>query len=279
MEIPIGRVKRKRKRTELHNINDRPNYAKADFQSMCKLVSEKYWGELYEMKNPNEAADYFQNFMDGIVRETVPTMPNRHSKYESYPPWFTKEISLMLKAKERARRKYKKNPSPINEESYKSLRRAFKSKIKQNQEKYEISLEQELVENPMKFWRYINTKKTGTSDTSSKIYQGQEVCSAQEIVNAFARHFSSVYTTETSEVPTDDLKEEDYGISQSVKIDEIQQCDVSWAIRKMKAKKSLGPDGIPSYIYIRDYGNTSPLPLLSSLICVEWQKFIPTDEI
>jgi len=42
VEIPIGRVKRNVKRTELCNLNDSPNYAKADFLSMYKLVSEKH---------------------------------------------------------------------------------------------------------------------------------------------------------------------------------------------------------------------------------------------
>jgi len=56
------------------------------------------------MKDPKGAADYLQNFMDGIIMKTVPTTPKSNSKYANYPPWFTKEIVLMLKAKERARR-------------------------------------------------------------------------------------------------------------------------------------------------------------------------------
>ena len=44
-------------------------YRKANFVKMYELVRNKSWNELYNMKHPNKAPEYFQSFIDEVIKK------------------------------------------------------------------------------------------------------------------------------------------------------------------------------------------------------------------
>jgi len=80
---------------------------------------------------------------------------------------------------------------------------------------------------------------------------GCTLASPESIANAFAEHFSSVFTSDGRDIGGEQEADEILGQAgvQTVKVSRLTEPEVQSAIKKLKAKRSLGPDGIPAYIY------------------------------
>ena len=208
----------------------------------------KSWDNLYDIGDVNDAAEYFQGFMDKIREENVPVEKIKGSR-RKYPVWFTKEIINNLKAKERARRKLKKRNTGENLENFRLLRQRVKSQIKQAYRVNETSHEENIKLNPARFWQYIKTKRAENSKSDEKIFKDQRLCDPQCIAEAFAEHFSSVYASEAGHIKHIETDITNKQGMQVFKLQGISEADVDRAIKKLKNKRSFGPDLVPSYVY------------------------------
>ena len=96
------------------------------------------------------------------------------------------------------------------------------------------------------------------------------------IVNAFAKHFSSVYITDNEDVGAGLRAANTSSNNQSISLTQITEDEVSNAIKSLKPKKSIKPDNISAYVYkgLREL-LVSPLTFIFNILCLE-NKTYPT---
>ena len=217
------------------------SYAVADFEKIYNAIKCCSWTDLYTIQDPNDAAEYFQRTMNELVLPFVPTKVNDNIG-KNYSPWFTADSIKTLKAKERERRELRgKKRSQVNDRTYRQLRTLSEKMIEAAYKTYILQTEGHMTKNPRAFWNFIKSKK----DLLKK-YKGKSLCNPGEISDAFAEYFSSVHVSDTTAHPAPPPTPLN---SDMTKLHLISTERVSEAIKKLKPKRSLGPDNIPAYIY------------------------------
>ena len=98
---------------------------------------------------------------------------------------------------------------------------------------YESKLEQNLLRNPEKFWQNIKNKKAETSASDELTFKSQILNNKNDIVNAFANHFASVYSKQTN----DQITVSTTNSGNEIRLYKITAADVREAIKKPQAEK------------------------------------------
>ena len=221
------------------------NYAKADFRRLYKGIKDIDWEPLYKIMSSDEAAEYLNDKMYGAVRGAVPIKKIRSGNTHKYPIWFNKNVIKMIRAKERCRRKLRKNETQELQAQYRRMRAMSKKMIKEAYREYVKSTEYRINTEPQKFWIYVNSKRKDVGTTTIMKHANREYSHPEDIANAFAEYFSSVYVKKQ---PLANLK----GNTRNVNIVSLRrffESEIETAMIKLKPKRGVGPDGIPPYIY------------------------------
>lgn len=131
-------------------------------------------------------------------------------------------------------------------EEYRNLRKSSKRLIREDYKNHVEEIEEKIKIEPENFWKHINSKRIGSNTSIAMSYKGTN---QTEISSAFATHFSSVFGISDPSVDLGDT--EGMGGYSSLHIDlgELTMEDVCAAMKRMKPKRRLGPDGVPAYIY------------------------------
>lgn len=190
--MPIQSRIRECRQSEAKNVgNQYLNFGRADFLSMYNKFKQINRSPIYNIKNSDQAAIYFNDTVYQVILETVPMISRRKT---SYPSWFSLEIRSVLKEKEKFRLKYKKTANQAFLIKYQELRRRSKRLIKNAKETLEMKTEIELKENPKKFWSHVNKKRNQNTEANTFKYNGKYLQSPQDMADAFAQYFSSVFS-------------------------------------------------------------------------------------
>ncbi len=219
------------------------NYSRANFLSMYCKFQKTDWSPLYTIKDSCEAAVYFSDIVHDIILATVPLAMKKNKN--SYPPWFTREVFQAIKEKEKYRAKYKRTGNPTFLEKFQELRRKAKRLIRRSKRVLEVNIETKMKEDPKKFWTYVNEKRKQRTNSNAYKYNGNNLYSPQDIADAFAEHFSSVFSESSSTFSSGTVGK----TKGDVQVRNIQTWEVEDALNKLKPKRTLGPDGVPQYIY------------------------------
>ena len=105
-------------------------------------------------------------------------------------------------------------------------------------------IEQNIDNNVKAFWTYTKQNKKNSESTTAMEYNGQNI-PPQDVATSFAQYFYSVYR----DIPAS------YNINMNVQtncdvinLGKITSNDYRDAVKKLKPKRSAGPDRIPPYI-------------------------------
>ena len=109
--------------TNLYQLSRRVyNYRKADLNDLRRTLECIPWNILGLTDKCEEATSLFHDLVEAALADVVPVVnPRRPS-----PPWFDGEVRKALKAKEKAFRKKKSDPTTENILLFKTARTAFK---------------------------------------------------------------------------------------------------------------------------------------------------------
>jgi len=107
-------------------------------------------------------------------------------------------------------------------------------------------VENKIHEDPKSFWKFVNSKRSDNSHPSLFMYNNKEVTDPQDVVNAFGNHFKSVFGDAVSYPSSFSDVDSPH---QKISLGGITAVDVEKALKHMKPKRAIGPDGIPQYIY------------------------------
>lgn len=230
------------------------NFKKANFKELYFRLSHANWEHLFSLTDPNAAVDYFYSVLNDAIYSSVPM--NMHITKSKFPTWFTRELIVMVKLKNRLARKRKLSKHYLNR--FRVLRSEIKRVSSRAYKMYMVKLQDSVKTNVKEFWNYVNSRRRTTMlrDTfklNDVRYPGAN------LAQGFADHFSSVFVSQKSadssllnqnHVRDPDLchRENGYPEVDMLNINFITIGEVRDALRMLKAKKSCGPDGIPSYI-------------------------------
>lgn len=225
-------------------FNAQYNYKKADFLKMYNMFKNIDWSNMYGLENVNHVIKLFYDQIYAVLDECVPlAQPLKRI----YPPWFNKRIILDIKKKDYFRKKFKKTGSHFDRQKFMYLRIKVKNDIKMEQDNYINNIENNIDKNPVDFWKYIKTIKNNAGQSSaSMIYEGAQISENDKIAESFAKYFKSVYTDNEA---TYDVGFDTNTNVNVLDIQSITEKDILEAIKKLKPKKSVGPDNIPPYIF------------------------------
>jgi hypothetical protein len=205
------------------------------------------WKPLYQIHDSTEASNHFQEKVYEVMLKTVPQ--KKTSSTFRYPVWFTKEIIKCIRKKEKCRQKLKKEGNDFKlREKYGMLRASSKKLIRKSYREYVENVEKEMKSEPQKFWKYVNTKRKDNSAATTLQYGEKNYSENGDIANVFAEYFSSVYSSKYLNAQNTSHKKE-VSNDNMIVIKSLTQSDVEAAMRELKPKRGMGPDGIPPYVY------------------------------
>jgi hypothetical protein len=180
----------------------------------------------------------------------------------SYAVWFNKNLITLLKKKNRAWRRYKTTGSVYDFETFKSLRRCFKTDVAAVYSEYVRRVNNDIKTDPKKFWSFLNSKNNSSSIPASMVYNNVTITDPQIIVDSFADHFSKSFTKDAASTLPSASRPYD-----NLTLTRVSDDDVLKALKCLKPNMTSGPDEIPSLV-IRDCAAVfaDPLCFLFNLI-------------
>ena len=215
-------------------------------------------GTLFFVKNDIlSSVDYFYDTLYDLNDKHVP----KFKQYpERYPPWYSKELKILLGQKSTAHSRYKFSDDTLDYNIFSELRKKCKVKSTQDYAKYLNGIENSIPLNMKSFWKFTNVKR-GVNGIPNHIYSDTETADCpSKIVNTFAEYFESVYTTPNDDDLTfNDINYYDNNPSFDIGDIEITQRDVFDSIKNLDVKKGVGPDLIPAILIKSCNANITPI--------------------
>lgn len=241
------------------------NFNKANFPMLYDELLGTDWSPLYSINDVNHMCDVFNNILNSVFVKYVPVIKSTKLRF---PKWYSGELKRHIKLKEHLFSKYKTSTS--NADIYKEycdVRRIVKRLIARDFRFYMDRIQNSLNKDPRYFWSYVKDKKGHSSVPGEVKYKDVSFDKPNDIVNVFARHFSSTFSEPTLNQGgcTSNYFEQCLN-SNNINVT-IVESDVSKAIKKLKESRSSGVDQVPAYI-IKDCCNVfcEPLTVLFNLI-------------
>lgn len=233
------------------------NYKKGNFNLLYNDIMFIDWSVLSNFANVNDMLTEFYNILNPLLDKHV---PRKKATSKQYPPWFDKNIINKVNLKGKLLSEYKKSNNEEVYNNFKNVRSEVKSLIKIAYKNYLKSIEDELCNNPKKFWSHINSKSNSTTVPSCMNYNNTQLNEPTEIVNAFASYFSDVFLNAKNKSNAPDSQHLVNQNSNTLYISEISENEIINAIKKIKGNFTMGPDLIPAFL-IRDCAMIFAKPL------------------
>lgn len=236
------------------------NFKKANFLLMYNLFKSQNWQFLADFSDVNLALEGFYNVINIIFEKSV---PRSTQKSKRYPVWFTREIISLIKQKHKYFLRLTRYRSQFWKIRFGNIRSLLKAKIKEAHTTYLTDVEKSLKSNPRNFWAFVNSLKD-SPDVLEEMTLGNGIYhGAHEVANGFADYFKSVYIDSADSRPNYSIGKLKSYFCNKV----ISSSDIDLAVGRLKGNKSIGPDGVPSYIYKGCCESLNyPLQLLFNLI-------------
>lgn len=220
------------------------NFSRADFMNMYHLLRNAPWDSLSEYRDVNAAFDEFYRIITDVFNITVPKTIRRSG---NYPPWFTYDIIKNLKIKSRYHKLWKNYALTCYYKKFSNVRAKLKSDMKLAYKNYIATAECNIRNDPKQIWSFVNSRKNASKLPASIKYNEKIVSGGADISNAFADYFQSVFLP--GDAMNFDFLPAAVGYDNDmVFLRDISERDVLDAIDKLKPKRSVGPDFIPSYV-------------------------------
>ena len=190
-----------------------------------------------------------------MVTDNVPRYENRSVKRRN--DWITKDTQKSIKRRDKAWKRYKEFGSDTNYRSYKKLRNEVVRKIGNDKASYQRRLACNFRHCPKRFYGYIRrNQQVQTRVGRVKKATGEMTADDEETADEICRYFTEIFRKETGPFDVSDFQKNGFEI-------EIDESDVSSALKKLKKDKSQGPDEIhPALLHETAEELTTPITAL-----------------
>lgn len=127
-------------KTRDDNKDKKKQYRQINEQTLNVLnheLEKEGWDDIYSETNPQTAYSLFFDKLSEAFNKSVPIIKQSSRSFQkSKTPWITKDILTARKIKERMYNKTIKNPSEMNEVTYKRIQNKFNKMKKAAEKKY-----------------------------------------------------------------------------------------------------------------------------------------------
>ena len=258
------------KRDEAYR-RDRLNYRKMDSESLKKFFEKLNWEEMLQASGVQKKYDIFMNYYREGVTKFV---PKYKPKEEGRKDWFNATCAKAKEKRDTAWKRWKRNRSMINKESYKMARNEYVRVRKEEERKFEKDIVNKCKEHPKMFYRFVNGKLK--KEESIERLKGEHgiVDDLKIMAELLNNRFQQVFTKET-------LFEKPTNVEGRVYMDEIKitKSEIYKILEDLDGDKAMGPDEVsarllkvcreeliePIYDIIRCSLETGEVP-------VEWKR-------
>lgn len=236
------------------------NFNKADYLLLYDMIANIDWTYLYELEL-EDSIGYFYDVLYSIIDKCVPRKKTNllHSKYV-YPEWYNIEIINEIKKKSHYHKQYKGSKSLADYNVFAESRKKVKSMVSLAYQNYRDRVQTHLFEDPKSFWKY--TKSRFGTRRPNKILKNGKILTDEQCAEEFAGYFFSVYRTNKALLDVDKAVTDAgcHNGAARVALTELHLGEVTKALQQLKPKRSVGPDGIPPFIF-RDCQSVMAEPL------------------
>ncbi|KAI5634926.1 hypothetical protein NE865_12321 [Phthorimaea operculella] len=130
------------------------NFKKADYDAIRKRLSSIDWHSLLATGDVNDAVKNFNNQLNTIIADEVPSFISNGS---GYPVWFSKSLIKIIQEKTKFHTRWKRFGNPLDYDSFSILRDRHKAMQAECWAKYVDNTEDSIVTNPREFWKFSNS--------------------------------------------------------------------------------------------------------------------------
>lgn len=220
------------------------NFKRANFVDLYNEMLETDWmSGLCVIENADEAVEAFYLTLYAILDKHVPRKKSFRSR--SYPPWFNGVILASLKDKQRAHKEWKSSGDRSTYDRYNFLRQKLKREISLARKAYLNHVEDRILSEPSDFWSLVGSQRRQVALPNVIKSDDTEISGPQNVVNAFAKHFSEAFSTPRDLVggarPSADIVGE-------LTVGEVDRSTILRCMRKIGQKLTMGPDMVPSFL-------------------------------
>lgn len=220
------------------------NFAKANFESLYKDLSEYNWGKLYENKCVNVSVSQFYCILYELLDKHV---PKRSTKPSKFPPWYNKQLISLHKVKRKLEKK--RYRCHENNQKFLTARAEFHKQAHELYVEYLQGIGNNITSDPKTFFNYIKNKH---KNSASSIYtlDGKDLADDKTAADALANFFLTSYSSDKSNYNITDIvtnSDSNYN-SHYFHLDKVSSADLKLCLTKLKSNHSIGPDEIPGYL-------------------------------
>ena len=244
-------------------VEERFNFRKANFSGLYNALSQINWEFLFQHNDINSACTAFYDCVYSIIASFVPKSTSTRS---SYPVWFSPKIIRLIKRKRTVWKKAKISGNQFFRDEFVRLRRVVKQEIEFSYRQFVSSAEANITSDPKQFWKFVNLKKKSLGIPSNMTFHDELITNGDDIVNSFAKYFSSVFLlSSNNDFPDITLPNSFHNFN----VGTIPENLVFDKLKNLKPKFTNGPDSIPAFV-IKDCAAvfTKPLTFLFNLVLV-----------
>lgn len=243
LEISFGIITNNKIVDKAPDDNDHNyDFKKGDYIKLHYVLRQCNWVNIIQSGDINECTNQFYTVLYEALDKCVPH--KKSYRVSNYPIWFSKELKKKIKTKERYHKKSKKDHRYT--QTFRDLRREVKCLIKICHANYIQNIEGDINNNPKMFWEYIKTKRSNSSIGLRFSYNDEYFENEQDISNAFAKYFKSVYSNSTP--LQGDFSFKDYNLD-GLNVKDVSIPEIINAIKSLKPQAAVGVDGLPGYFF------------------------------
>ena len=233
---------------------------KGDYNGIRGEIEEIDWDTLFLEKSVDQSWQLFKDILLSLQDKYIPTVRIKEGS-KPKPKWMDKEVTLAIKNKASAWKKYKWCRTASNFLRYKKARNGAKQLITRSRMQFEHKIASEAKSKPKSFWNYVGRQTKQTSEIQ-KIRNKEGILSQSNLETAsfLNTYFASVFTDDANIINLDDSEFKPPALLNNCIIEETQILE---ALMDLKVDKSAGPDGIlPRVLSESKCLITKPLKLL-----------------
>lgn len=220
----------------------RYDYANGDYHLLYYLLNSANWSVCYLSKNVDDCLNSFYKILIHCINQAIPLKQTKSNNKHRFPKYFSIDLIRKIRRKNRLHKQVQsgKGSTAISNE-YKNLRDSIRRQTRYEYTLYQHNLESNININPKSFWSFLGSKNKANGIPTEVSFEDNIFKDTQDIANAFAQFFSSVYAQSSTFNPNSSFG--------NFSFSRITEENVRLSIKKLKPKKSVGTDNVPSYIF------------------------------
>ena len=228
------------------------DFKNANFEIINQQIENIDWNLIFHNKSLNSCLDIFYDKIENIIKENIRT----YSKNKYFPIFYSQLTIKTILQKNKIHKKWRKYKNINDYNIFKTLRARSKILIRTDYNRYSQSVENDLINNPKRFWNYASVKKQCVSNMPSEIHwEDKSAEGGSDVSDLFGSYFESVFVPES------------YHFNPGLAVNNLYLHDISLkenevlkALQGLDPKKGAGPDKLPS-IFIKSCASSLCVPL------------------